>query len=453
MDDGPFDDRLVDTAAANARDLGAELAWLDGVIARRFASYFGVEGPSGPAVAPDLSASRSGYAGLLRSLPSEPAVRLALILALAPNVRPKVFDILQTRNEVTDRRFVEFGGVLRDTVFWPTAETLAFVLGGAELDARFRAMALFEPGGPFATVGCVTTIPEAPDDPPVRHRLHVPPEVLARVTTGAHVAAAPATDVPAQRIVTGQSWSDLILTETTRAQIGEIEAWCRHGRTLMRDWGMAATLRPGHRCLFHGPPGTGKTMTAGLLGTTTGQEVYRIDLSLVVSKYIGETEKRLAHLFDMAERHGWILFFDEADALFGKRSATRDAHDRYANQEVAYLLQRIETFDGVAILASNLRENMDEAFARRFETVVYFPLPGPEERRRIWQAALPSALPLDEGIDWGALARDHALSGGAITNAVRYVALRHLADGRAAIGQVDLVHAARRELAKEGKLA
>ena len=125
-------------------------------------------------------------------------------------------------------------------------------------------------------------------------------------------------------------------------------------------------------------------MTACLLGKSTGREVYNVDLSLIVSKYIGETEKNLSRVFDQAQHRGWILFFDEADALFGKRSETKDAHDRYANQEVSFLLQRIETFDGIAILASNQRENLDEAFTRRFESIIFFPMPRPEERLRLW---------------------------------------------------------------------
>ena len=133
-------------------------------------------------------------------------------------------------------------------------------------------------------------------------------------------------------------------------------------------------------------------MTACLLGKSTGRDVYKVDLSLVVSKYIGETEKNLARVFDQAQHKGWILFFDEADALFGKRSETKDAHDRYANQEVSFLLQRIETFDGIAILASNLRDNIDEAFARRFESIIYFPMP----RARGAAAAVAAGL-LAEG--------------------------------------------------------
>ena len=177
--------------------------------------------------------------------------------------------------------------------------------------------------------------------------------------------------------------------------------------------------------------------------------VYRVALPMVVSKYIGETEKNFALVFDQAESRRRILFFDEADALFGKRSETRDAHDRYANQEVAYLLQRIETFDGVAILASNLRENIDEAFARRFESIIYFPLPRPEERAQIWRRGFSPKARLGADLDLDAIARDHPLSGGAIMNVIRVASLAALADGGREIGRDDVLVAIRRELAKE----
>src|SRR5690606_1665724 len=152
----------------------------------------------------------------------------------------------------------------------------------------------------------------------------------------------------------------------------------------MKDWGMEKRLNPGFRVLFHGPPGTGKTLTASLLGKYTGKEVYKIDLSMVVSKFIGETEKNLANLFDKAENKDWILFFDEADALFGKRTNVRDAHDKYANQEVSFLLQRTETYAGLVILATNFKNNIDDAFARRFQSHIYFPSPAFGERLKIW---------------------------------------------------------------------
>ena len=221
----------------------------------------------------------------------------------------------------------------------------------------------------------------------------------------------------------------------------------------MRDWNMAARLRPGHRALFHGPPGTGKTLTAALLGKTCGRDVYRVDLSLVVSKYIGETEKNLSRVFDRAQRQDWIVFFDEADALFGKRTETRDAHDRYANQEVAYLLQRLETFDGVVVLASNLHENLDPAFTRRFESVIFFPLPRAAERLELWRRGISARARLDPGVDLAAIAEAHELSGGSIMNAIRHVSLAAIAEGERPITGDDLQRAIRRELVKDGKRA
>jgi SpoVK/Ycf46/Vps4 family AAA+-type ATPase len=256
---------------------------------------------------------------------------------------------------------------------------------------------------------------------------------------------------PARYIETQLDWDDLVLHPGTYKQIEEIATWIRHGDTLMHDWGMAAKLRPGYRSLFYGPPGTGKTMTACLLGKSTDREVYKVDLSLVISKYIGETEKNLAKVFDQAQHKGWILFFDEADALFGKRSETKDAHDRYANQEVSFLLQRIEVFDGIAILASNRRENLDEAFTRRFESIIYFPLPRPEERLRLWRQGLSPKAVLAPEVDLAKIAREHALSGGAIMNVIRHASLQALERGSTVLRLDDVTQGIRKEYAKEGK--
>jgi SpoVK/Ycf46/Vps4 family AAA+-type ATPase len=233
--------------------------------------------------------------------------------------------------------------------------------------------------------------------------------------------------------------------------VREIEDWIVHGRSLMEDWGMKDKLRPGYRALFYGPPGTGKTMTATLLGKFTGRPVFRIDLSMVVSKYIGETEKNLASLFDKAENRDWILFFDEADAIFGKRTGVRDAHDKYANQEVSYLLQRIESYAGLSILASNFKSNIDLAFVRRFNAMIYFPLPSSGERLALWRSAFPEAAPLNPEVSFEDLARRHELTGAQIMNVVQFVCQRSLASGAAEISMIDVDHGVSRELAKEGR--
>jgi SpoVK/Ycf46/Vps4 family AAA+-type ATPase len=192
-------------------------------------------------------------------------------------------------------------------------------------------------------------------------------------------------------------------------------------------------------------------MAAGVLADTLGLELYRIDLAAVVSKYIGETEKNLARVFAAARAANVVLFFDEADALFGKRTEVRDAHDRYANLEVAYLLQQIETYDGLVVLATNLRKNVDEAFLRRLQFVIEFPMPDAEHRRRIWQGIWPAAAPLDPGLDLDLLAARFELSGGSIRNVAVEAAFAAAAAGRP-IGPDQVRSALRHEHRKLGRV-
>ena len=233
-------------------------------------------------------------------------------------------------------------------------------------------------------------------------------------------------------------------------QIQHITAWLAHEARILDGWGLRRTLAPGYRALFYGPPGTGKTLTAALIGQQAGLDVYRIDLSMVVSKYIGETEKNLAGVFDQAAHRNWILFFDEADALFGARTATASSNDRYANQEVAYLLQRIEDCPCLVILATNLRGNIDDAFSRRFQSLVGFTRPDAAQRERLWQGAL-GGVPLADDVRLPELARDHELVGGAIINVVRHAAVTALRRGRDRIGQADLLGGIASEARKEGR--
>jgi SpoVK/Ycf46/Vps4 family AAA+-type ATPase len=283
-------------------------------------------------------------------------------------------------------------------------------------------------------------------------RLAIDNDLAERFINGKSRPPRPSLRFPAQRLETGMEWDDLVLAPRTLAEIRELEVWVQRGGVLLDEWQMRRKLRPGCRALFHGPPGTGKTVTASLLGKATGREVYRVDLSMVVSKYIGETEKNLAALFDKAEHKDWILFFDEADALFGKRTQVRDAHDRYANQEVSFLLQRIETFGGLTILASNLAGNVDEAFARRFEHLVHFPMPRQSERLLIWKKGVPPIASLDPGVDLAQIANRYELSGGSIMNVIRYVSLQAISRDERVLRLQDFLDGIRREFAKENKL-
>jgi SpoVK/Ycf46/Vps4 family AAA+-type ATPase len=244
---------------------------------------------------------------------------------------------------------------------------------------------------------------------------------------------------------------DLVVPAETQRELELALAWGRH-----REW-LSARSTEGHNmlagrglaCLFTGPPGTGKTMGAQVLARAMELDLYRIDLSQVVSKYIGETEKNLTRVFDEARAANVVLFFDEADALFGKRTEVKDAHDRYANVETGFLLQRIEQHDGICILATNLRRNMDEAFLRRLHVVADFPMPGEGERRRIWQRHLPAARCLPD-IDLDFLARRFAVSGGEIRNAVVTAVL--LSAGTAGVAMRHLVIGLWRELRKAGRI-
>jgi AAA+ superfamily predicted ATPase len=256
----------------------------------------------------------------------------------------------------------------------------------------------------------------------------------------------------ARRVRPVHGWDDLVVPEEAHRQLRELAARVEHRTLVMDEWGFGARL-PGGRgvtALFAGPPGTGKTMAASVIAAELGLDLFAIDLSTVVNKYIGETEKNLSLVFGAAADSDAILLFDEADALFGKRSEVRDAHDRYANVEIAYLLQRMEEYDGLAILATNLRHHIDEAFIRRLGLIVDFPFPDTADRLRIWRSCLPRSLTLDDGVDFAALAR-HRLAGGNIRNAVLGAAYLAAEAGRP-IGQAEFVAATRRELQKIGKL-
>jgi hypothetical protein len=247
-------------------------------------------------------------------------------------------------------------------------------------------------------------------------------------------------------------WDDIVLPPDQLAQLREVCDQAFHRPRVYGDWGFDRkhSLGKGLNVLFSGPPGTGKTMAAEVIARELRLDLFRIDLSQVVSKYIGETEKNLSRIFERARTSSSILFFDEADALFGKRSEVKDAHDRYANIETGYLLQKMEEYDGIVILATNLRQNLDEAFLRRMHVIVEFPVPDEEHRRRIWEGAFPAQAPLDGAVDFRLLARELSMAGGNIRNIALAAAFRAAANG-GVIGLPHLAHAARREFQKLGR--
>ncbi|WP_457594849.1 ATP-binding protein [Hydrogenimonas sp.] len=254
----------------------------------------------------------------------------------------------------------------------------------------------------------------------------------------------------AQRLVSDTSLEDIVLPPPQKKALEEALSHFRYQNRVFEEWGLGRHFQSrGLSLLFCGPSGTGKTLAASILANELGLDLYRVELPTIVSKYIGETEKNLAKIFDTSERSGVLLFFDEADALFGKRSEVKDAHDRFANIEVSYLLQRIEQYDGPVVLASNFKKNIDDAFMRRMRFVIDFPLPGVKEREAIWRKMLEGALPLAE-VDFALLAERFKLSGAGIRNAALYAAFK-AAEAECAIGMEQIFEGIKEEISKSGK--
>jgi hypothetical protein len=441
-------------ASENAAIVDREFAWLSALIDTSIRVYLGNEcryRDVREVKPPDLAGSLASYAKLVCSNRLSFDERAVFALALAPHVRPQLLDPFLTKNPNLDRGFTEFGGILNGTHsgFLPTIETACFLLAGANLERRFEVQALFEPDGVLRGRNLISV--EEHPGPVFSSTVSVSKESLGPLTTGNSFRPAFTSAFPARRLTTPQDWSDLVLAGSTMEEVEEIRAWIEHREILLHTWQLAKKIKPGFRSLFYGPPGTGKTLTAALLGKTTGLDVYRVDLSLMISKWVGETEKNLASIFDQAAKHDWILFFDEADALFGKRTPTSSSHDRYANQEISYLLQRVEDSPGVVILATNLKCNIDEAFARRFQSMIYFPMPGPAERLRLWRNSFSVPSRLETSVDLEQVAADFELSGGAIVNVLRYASLMALRRGGQQVSLEQIRQGIRREFRKNGK--
>jgi SpoVK/Ycf46/Vps4 family AAA+-type ATPase len=256
----------------------------------------------------------------------------------------------------------------------------------------------------------------------------------------------------ARKIEPRYNWADLVLPVDQLSQLREICARSKYQHVVYGNWGFGRKLSLGRglNALFSGHPGTGKTMVAEVIANELLLDLYKIDLSQVVSKYIGETEKSLNSIFQEAQASSAILFFDEADALFGKRTEVKDSHDRYANIEVSYLLQKMEEYDGIAILATNLRQNIDEAFLRRMQFIVEFPFPDEEHRRRIWKVVFPPEAPMASDVDFSLLARTVRLAGGNLKSIGLAAAFYAASDG-GVIRRQHLINAARREFQKLGR--
>ncbi len=377
-----------------------------------------------------------------------------LLLALVPHHLPDYFTGIMAEFLPKGGEFPDFGGVKgkNHRGIIPTGETVLFILAGKDLEKRTALLRIFEADHLFARKNVLAVEAVPTGEPKMSGRVIMDEEYVDLFTTGKITRPKLSSDFPAQLITTQLEWQDLVLQDKTQEEIKEIETWLKYNASLLKDWNMAGKIKPGYRVMFHGPPGTGKTLTACLLGKYTGRDVFRIDLSLVVSKYIGETEKNLSKLFNKASNKDWILFFDEADSIFGKRTNVRDAHDKYANQEVSYLLQRIESHAGLVILATNMKANIDPSFTRRFNSFVEFDNPGFVEREKLWKNYLPEGVTLEKSVNVGDLARNFDLTGANIVNVIHFAGLRTFQRKKKVISLEDLKSGIEKEYRKEGKM-
>ncbi|HBA90029.1 MAG TPA: AAA family ATPase [Geobacter sp.] len=437
----------------DAVNLQLALDWLEGLVRGHLQVRFGKA--ESYRVAPLEFCSEDSPLELLIKSHNPTLEEFAVVMmALAPHLRPGFFNRIVSEFLPEGGELPEFGGVRGGDhrAILPTGETAQFILAGDDLGKSIQLQRILGDEQWLTSERIVWLATVREGEPVMSGRLCIDPELVEWVSTGTVSRPRFSMEFPAEAIETEMTWDDLVLHPKTLTQIREIENWVKHNETLLEEWGMKRKLKGGYRALFYGPPGTGKTLTATLLGKYTGKDVFRIDLSRVVSKYIGETEKNLFSLFAKAENKDWILFFDEADALFGKRTNVHDAHDRYANQEISYLLQRIEGYRGLAILATNQRDHLDEAFVRRFQAIIHFPMPRAEERHKIWLNAFPPQITICEDVDWQNIAARFELPGAGIMNVTHYCALEALADQSHFIDMKRLEAAILREYVKEGKV-
>ena len=446
---------VTDKIIQNATSLELEINWFTQVLNTRMQLYF-----SEPAdvesiyeiTPPEIDSEQSVLGNFLSHYETNFAERIVLLLSLIPYIKPELLDVFFHRNDKYDRGYTEFGGLKGSTHggFLPTGETAMFLLA-ENMEMRFALQSLFQPDHYFAKHSILHLEQVDQREPFLSGALKVSQEFIDYFTTGEVRKSNFNSNFPARLITTELDWEDLVLDTKTLKHVDEIKAWIDFGHVLLNDWELSKKIRPGYRSLFYGPPGTGKTMTACLLGKATNRDVYRIDLSMVVSKYIGETEKNLSKIFEQAEHKNWILFFDEADSLFGKRTAVEDAHDKYANQEVSFLLQRIEVFNGIIILASNMKGNLDEAFTRRFESIINFPIPDYDQRLLLWKQGFSPSSDLEERVNLRQIAKEHPITGGTIMNVIRYASMMTLKRQSNIILNEEIEEGIKKEYMKEGK--
>ena len=410
--------------AVESLSIVAEFEWMESLIHFRIRELCEDELLDGLPKVPELVAGVHPYFDELIEKKVTMIERIALALAFIAQSAPQYLDYLYTKNKYTDQLFSEFGlqhpghnGLV------PTWKTAFFLYSGNETREHFELIHHIRTDARLYLERMLVMHTENGGNA-FHTQLRLSKELLHAWSYPAKYPMKADPDFPADEISSPLEWSDLFINDHTRTALHELRLWLRHEKDMRKHPKMGKHLNLGMRVLFFGPSGTGKTLTASLLGKEFNMPVYRVDLSQMVSKWIGETEKNLARVFDIAERKKWMLFFDEADSLFSKRGAVNSSNDRHANQQVSYLLQRVENYDGTIIMATNLKDNIDEAFARRFQLIVEFPMPDAATRLAMWTQILADTFPLSADVNLTLIARDFELTGGAMKNIFRSLMLR-----------------------------
>ncbi len=381
------------------------------------------------------------------------ADKLLLVLAYTAQFKPALLDPLLAHKVESKTRYREYGGVIDSTdgKLVPTLQTAVYLLAGQD---DVKAGIYYETlrNSPLFAEQVLRLRPVKSDqDHPLYHTLELNLAYYHFLTNGKKPKYEESEDFPAYLLQTNKNFEDLILKATTLEHLQAPMNFVRYYDALFADQDTLRIIKPGYVVMLYGPPGTGKTMTAAVMGKALDVDVYAVNLSRIVSKYIGETEKNLEKVFNLLSDKRCILFFDEADALFGKRTEVSDAKDRYANQEVAYLLQKIEQFPGLVILASNFRQNLDDAFKRRIINSILIPPPDQELRTILWQRSIPPAFRYEEEDMPARLAERYSLTGANIANIIKLSCIEALSQGSSILSTPILEHHIKFELIKEGK--
>lgn len=412
-------------------DIEADLIWLENLIQYQLGKASNelidrIEN-NGEILPPALSEGGFYSDNLLSWNPSE-VERGLIVIGLALYFKPSIFDPLLKTAKDFNYTETHLGGVIgtAQTPFVPTGETAIFLLTNRSVEERMLILHCLNQEHWLFEKGILLFEYKEPGLPLTFQPFYLSSDYMEIFSKGVATKPNYSSQFPASLVKTNMEWSDLVVSKELIKEIRDIELWLEYEQRLFGEMGLGRKIKEGYKVVFYGPSGTGKTLVAGLIGKKYDRDVYRIDLSQLSSKYIGETEKNIDNLFKQARNKNWILFFDEGESLFGKRSQTGQSNERYGNQQVGFLLQRMEDHPGVVILATNLKSSIDEAFSRRFQKMIYFEAPDFENRLDLWKKALEGTLPLADDVDLRLISKEHKLVGGQIVNIVKQIILREL---------------------------